>query len=681
MKKISCRVHRVLLCLTIFVGASFIHADYQTSVYKKIAQQNLKTLEWEDEEWPENSHFAHLNHCLKVLRIPQPFQKRKCAFDLIGQINDQKHPIIDRLVDATTCLDLELLRGKEGDAPYLGSIINKAYTEVGYVTLLTMLSLFSTNDIPELRKRQTVVRQLLDDPTFFEQLGRIYKNLRRHENYIISLWHRRDPLRMAMDRNYYNLPLLNRLNNYVAPLESKNLLGHYKNITFLGMGILASGVLIGYGMNYLFRIKQSARFNKLQNRFQGGGGEIEPLTTLLSFLSDRDDFQRGVALIGGVFCGLSVRQQAEWLRDMFFLDICVQIKLMHISRYIEQVRQLVKLLQSHPQFMHCIPGTDELITIIQNPQQISSQLNELLKLLSTRTFKGKPSIISLQGRVARACRLIHDVKDDLAPMFEAIGYIDVYLSVGKLYKEFEQQRVAYTFAEYQTSDVPGIVLKDFWNPFISSDKVVPNSVSLGFAKDIRNMVLTGPNAGGKSTIIKSIAISIILAQTFGIVPARYASITPFAKVGTHLNITDDIASGNSLFKSEVNRAQELIQMINSLKDGEHAFMIMDELFNGTTPSEGQAAAFSFANYIGAYPNIICLIATHFELLAQLEKETQNFMNYKVLINRDENNQIKYTFKLVPGISDQHIALDILRSEGFPSMILDPATALLENQAL
>ncbi len=681
MKKIF---HKALLfCCVVSVAINGVLCaeEYENSVYKRIARQNLQTLEWEDDDWPEDSYLSHLKQCLKVLRNPQPFQKRKATFDLVGQINAKKYPITHGLLDVTTCFDLEILRGKEKDSPYLGSIISRAHTQIGYVTLLTMLSLCSTNDIPELIKRQAIVKQLLDDPKLFAQLECVYKQFDRHENYIISFWHKRDPLRQALERNYYNIPKLNSLNNSTVALELKNVLCHYQRAMQLGASFLASIVLTTYGLNNIFRIPQPKCFNKLQKRFDGNGGEFGPILSLLSLASKNRCFQRSISFAGGIFCGLHLKEQAQWMCDMFFLDLCIQVKLMHVARYLNQAKQLVQILRAHPQFMCNIPGADELKTIIDTPGKVSEQVAELFQLLSTDTFKGKPSIISFQGRIARVYKLMHEAKDQLVPIFEAIGQIDAYLSVCKLYKEFEQQCVTYTFAQYRESDSPGIVLKDFWNPFISADKVVPNALSLGFQTNARNMILTGPNAGGKSTIIKSVAIGLILAQTFGIVPARYACITPFATIGTHLNITDDIASGNSLFKAEVNRAQELIKMIESLGEGEHAFMIMDELFNGTTPSEGQAAAFSFANYIGSFPNIVCLIATHFELLAKLEKETAYFMNYKVLIERDENNQIKYAFKLVPGISDQHIALDILRSQGFPRTILEPATVLLKNQAL
>lgn len=143
-----------------------------------------------------------------------------------------------------------------------------------------------------------------------------------------------------------------------------------------------------------------------------------------------------------------------------------------------------------------------------------------------------------------------------------------------------------------------------------------------------------------------------------------------------MNIVDDIASGNSLFKAEVLRTQYIFETVKQCNHKQHCFIVMDEIFNGTTPNEGQAAAYSYAKCIGSYSNTMCLIATHFSRLTELEEKTDYYQNYKVSVNYKENGDIGYTFKLKPGISDQHIALDILRTEGFDNEILNNAKLFL-----
>lgn len=249
------------------------------------------------------------------------------------------------------------------------------------------------------------------------------------------------------------------------------------------------------------------------------------------------------------------------------------------------------------------------------------------------------------------------------------------MSAAKLYKEFEQKKVTYCFVDFVQADKPIVRLQSFWNPFVDDAKVVPNSLTLGDCER-SNIILTGPNAGGKSTVLKAAAISLIFAQTFGIAPAQSMTLTPMSAIATYLNITDDIASGNSLFKAEVLRAQSLIEKVQNLSKDQFSFVAIDEMFSGTSPEEGRAAAYSVAKHLGQFSNNICMIATHYPLLTKLAEDTPYFANYKVSVRLDADGSITYPFKLEQGISDQHVAIDILQAEGFNSTILTDARKLL-----
>ena len=99
--------------------------------------------------------------------------------------------------------------------------------------------------------------------------------------------------------------------------------------------------------------------------------------------------------------------------------------------------------------------------------------------------------------------------------------------------------------------------------------------------------------------------------------------------------------------------------------------------NGTTPKEGTAAAYAVAEFLGACLNGITIVATHFELLTELESHIESgYKNYMVSVLIDEDGSLIYPFKLLPGISSQHIALDILRNEGYTSGILTRTAGLL-----
>ncbi len=220
-------------------------------------------------------------------------------------------------------------------------------------------------------------------------------------------------------------------------------------------------------------------------------------------------------------------------------------------------------------------------------------------------------------------------------------------------------------------------MKHFWNPFIHHSLVIANDLDLN--PEHRNMVITGPNAGGKSTLIKAIAINLLLAQSLCIAAADSCTITPFYSIGTYLNVIDNIASGNSLFKAQVLRAQQMVDLVEKTPPHEHSFLALDEMFNGTSATESKVIAYSVGKHIGQFARSICILATHFPLLTHLANELSSFSNYKVSVDIDPVLGIHYPFKLERGSSTQHIALDILRQEGYACSIVDEALALLTNK--
>jgi DNA mismatch repair protein MutS len=166
----------------------------------------------------------------------------------------------------------------------------------------------------------------------------------------------------------------------------------------------------------------------------------------------------------------------------------------------------------------------------------------------------------------------------------------------------------------------------------------------------------------------------------GICPATCCSFTPFANIITYLNITDDIAAGKSHFKAGVARAQDLMTMLANLKPGEFSLAAIDELFNGTSYAEGQAAAYCLIELMGTYQQTINVTATHFPRITGLEQQSPElFKNYMVTVTFDRNGTIIYPFKLEPGCAQQHIALDILEQEGFGAAFVKRARSLLKDE--
>lgn len=225
----------------------------------------------------------------------------------------------------------------------------------------------------------------------------------------------------------------------------------------------------------------------------------------------------------------------------------------------------------------------------------------------------------------------------------------------------------YTFANFTSNNVE-CNMTEMWHPCISPDVVVPNNVKLGGDSDIRNMIVTGPNAGGKSTLIKAILSNVLFAQTLTIVAAKNTTISPFHLIHSQINIPD-CKGKESLFEAEMHRSKESIDMLKKCRGP--SLIVMDEIFNSTNPIEGISGAYAIAKKIGSYKTNITIISTHYLYLTKLATKLKHFSNYKMGVEIS-GDDIKFPYKLKRGICRQFIALELLKQNGFDANIIKDA---------
>lgn len=253
-------------------------------------------------------------------------------------------------------------------------------------------------------------------------------------------------------------------------------------------------------------------------------------------------------------------------------------------------------------------------------------------------------------------------KSAYVDMIRRIYQLDSILSVARLYKSTTD---GFSFARYKIGcEVPKISLRGVYHPSIKNP--VKNDVQFS------NVIITGPNAGGKSTLIKSVLISIILSQTITISNCSYINITPFAYINSQLNVPD-CKGKESLFEAEMHRSKANLDKLVEL-NGKFSIMIMDEIFNSTNPVEGISGAYAIMKKISSYRSNIMIFTTHYGYLTRLSKEC-NFRNMKMCVDIASNGDISFPFKLQHGVSRQYIALDLLKLNGFDEELIDYALGI------
>lgn len=354
--------------------------------------------------------------------------------------------------------------------------------------------------------------------------------------------------------------------------------------------------------------------------------------------------------------GLQIKDVAAHVRQVRDTACYLQTRLIGVASFVESLRGIRELAKNEPSVKMGLSKIDAVIALIDHARDMSRELDSLVQLLQTNTFKGNASYFSLIGRVLAAHKLMNECKDALIPAMEALGELDACFSMAQLYKKYADARVNYSFVEFVDADKPAVMLEDFWNPVVDARVVVPNSLELGGSLKEHAVILTGANTGGKSTILKAMLLDVLLAHTFGLAPAKKARMTPYRYIGSSLHILDDTAAGISLFKAEVLRAQALLKAFEALSTRCFGFVVIDELFTGTAIEVGQEQAYQFAQHLCGFNNALFVLATHFKRLTDLENGTAGICkNYKIDVVVAPDGSIMRPFKLEPGVCSVNIA--------------------------
>lgn len=208
------------------------------------------------------------------------------------------------------------------------------------------------------------------------------------------------------------------------------------------------------------------------------------------------------------------------------------------------------------------------------------------------------------------------------------------------------------------------VFKNSYYAALKDSKPVKNTVKLN-----KNLIITGPNASGKTTVLKSTLINLILSQQFGCGFYQSGSkIKPYDHLHCYLNIPDT-SGRDSLFQAEARRCKEIIDFIQETPEESH-FCIFDELYSGTNPEEAEVSAISFMDYLVKRKNVSTLLTTHYiNVCTQLEKNKE-IMNYHMKVDKNDSNDFQYTYVISKGISKMKGGIKVLKDMNYPQEILE-----------
>ncbi len=206
---------------------------------------------------------------------------------------------------------------------------------------------------------------------------------------------------------------------------------------------------------------------------------------------------------------------------------------------------------------------------------------------------------------------------------------------------------------------------------LESRAFVPNDVHLSH-DGTRVMLLTGPNMAGKSTVMRQVALAVILAQAGGFVPAEVARLSVLDAVMTRIGASDDISEGASTFMVEMRETAAILSHATP-----RTLVLLDEIGRGTSTWDGLAIAQAVVESLHDDAGALCMFATHYHELTALEGSLSHLHNVHVAV-REHGDDIVFVHSLQPGPTNRSHGITVARLAGLPESVIDQARGVLSE---
>ncbi len=294
-----------------------------------------------------------------------------------------------------------------------------------------------------------------------------------------------------------------------------------------------------------------------------------------------------------------------------------------------------------------------------------------LKEYETLVLNARERIVeSEQALFRQVCAQIAADRVRVAKTAQAVAQIDVLACLAEVAVQDQYVRPI-------LDDSTTLEIKGGRHPVVEAirpeEPFTPNDVHLS-GEDAQIGLLTGPNMAGKSTYLRQVALTVLLAQIGSFVPAESARIGLVDRIFTRVGAQDDLAAGQSTFLVEMLETANLLSQSSS-----RSLLILDEVGRGTSTYDGLAIAQAIVEYIHNHPRLGArtLFATHFHELTDLATVFPRVRNYRMDV-REEGTEVHFLHHVVPGGADRSYGIHVARLAGIPRAVTRRAEEILRE---
>ena len=304
-------------------------------------------------------------------------------------------------------------------------------------------------------------------------------------------------------------------------------------------------------------------------------------------------------------------------------------------------------------------------TLSNAERYITPELKEYESLI----LNADERILDLERQVYK--QLLRQITGHAANLLHAahvLAELDVYVA-------FAEVAVLNRYVRPVICDGRELVLTASRHPVVElsarEEPFIPNDVRLA---DGELVVLTGPNMAGKTTFMRQVALSVLMAQVGSFVPADAATIGVVDRIFTRVGAQDDISAGQSTFMVEMVETANILHHATA-----RSLLILDEIGRGTSTYDGLSIAWAVVEYIHNHPRLQAktFFATHYHELIALGSRLPRVRNFNVAVS-EADGRVTFLRKIVPGGADRSYGIHVAQLAGLPRSIVQRAEEILRD---